>query len=278
MNNYGDLNMEFAKTDKAAGIPIFAPRMPSDDELRERAISYHETIGQTNLDMLPPAVLGLSPSTKFVDLPEGSENIWDNDKESVENLIAALTPLFDLREAFFFKLSSRSPKESHFLSFGVQTYCAAQAAGRMSMSERCLDDVSLYRHHPSYTLKACARKWVYGSSEFNEVRCFVRDGKFLAATQYVRPGEWDHDFWQSHQERTKIRERAESFWRDILHPKMHLETYVFDLNLSWRDRPLIEINPYGSSDPCALGSYDAVENFSGDVAFYPTPNEGEPTE
>lgn len=55
---------------------------------------------------------------------------------------------------------------------------------------------------------------------------------------------------------------------ETLRPRLHLQTVVFDIHLGYGGEvTLIELNPYGLSDPCCLRTYEAVENFTGFVAF-----------
>ena len=50
-------------------LKISKPKMPTEAELVDRAVRYHDAVGMFNLDMLPPDVLALSAETKFVDVP-----------------------------------------------------------------------------------------------------------------------------------------------------------------------------------------------------------------
>ncbi|MEM1344784.1 MAG: hypothetical protein AAGI34_09425 [Pseudomonadota bacterium] len=252
-----------------ADLAAFEPRESTEAEKVERALAAIKPVWPFLTDRLPPDVLALMPPAKWVDLPPFCEfkGLWDDQASAA--LVDALRPLFDGQPKFF-KLSSRSPKESHDEHTGVQTWCAEQAAYRMSVSERCLDDCVLFLPHPNYRLKAVALDWRPYLPEW-EVRCFVKDGRFIAATQYdPRPS----GYWQRQDRRQKVRDTVEGLWRDQLHPRMHVDTYVFDVCLMWPGSGLIELNPYGLSDPCVLESYEAVEAFGGDVAFHPMDQPG----
>lgn len=251
-------------------IPPLLFREPTDEERVARAVRNFEYLDGICMDQLPPDVLALSPETLFVELPQETKALWDEkDDDTIEVVADALRPLFlNPREPRFFKLSTRSPKESHWIGCGVETWTPWQAIRRMQVSERCLDDAVLYLPHPTYRLKACSRKMMPFVPHY-EVRCFVKGGRFLAAAAYDPK---THLFWQADNFRQEARREVEEFWRGTLHPRMSVETYVFDyvLDRRWQDTPLVEINPYGHSDPCALLNYENVENFSGDVAVWPT--------
>lgn len=238
---------------------------PSPDEAARGAERLLEPIRDLALDALPEDVQALMPPTRGVPLPPVSEfqGIWHGEQSVA--LVEALRPLFD-GKPYFFKLSFRSPKESHWIGQGIQTWCAEQAVERMAVSERCLDDCVLYDPSPTFTHKAFVREWQPYMPE-DEVRCFVKDGNLIAVSQYAPSPDAR---WENAKFRQGIRKRVEHFWQHRLHPAMHTESYVFDVCFGWADDGLIEINPYGLSDPCALGSYESVEAFDGYVAYYPT--------
>lgn len=261
------MNVEGTRMDDLKKMPVVT--LPTEDKLREIAVARHERTGWCNLDLLPSEVMELSAPTKFVEIPLNLTRLWDGNESEFNTMREALEPIFDQTQPYFFKFSSRSPKETHNELSGIQTWCAAQAVDRIVLSERCLDDYTLYSRHPTYKLKACAREWQWGVTEQAELRCFVKDHKLLCAAQYVElTSDWLRGTWE---DTVGIWQSTVKFW-EMLHPRLSQPDYVFDVYVNRLDRPLekplIEINPYGPSDPCALKSYEAIENAAPGVYCY----------
>ena len=119
-----------------------------------------------------------------------------------------------------------------------------------------MDDASMFKHarKPMYI---ALRQLIFMRPR-NEFRCFVYEGQMLSVVQYHYDKVFD--FLQSDDRRDEIFDLIKNYWATKVHPASPLSNYVFDVDIGQQGRPLmlIEINPWGRSDPCAAGNYDAV--------------------
>jgi hypothetical protein len=175
----------------------------------------------------------------------------------------------------FIRLNSRSPKDAPW-PFEVPATCSAkEAIGILACSERVLEDTCLFHFIPEHPAFICLREFIPGLRTDSEFRCFVKNGELIAVTHY----DYHNPIPAPKDGGKAIREHIEAWFLSTLRPRLHLQTVVFDVWLDWRgELLLIELNPYGLSDPCWLGGYDAVESFSGFVAFAPVQPDSEPAD
>lgn len=249
--------------------------MPTPDELRRSSLEWYGRVGPTMLDQLPLDVLALSMPTKFIRFPlEIIGSLYDREpwpSPVVDALAAELDAALGW-DRHFIRLNSRSPKDAPW-PFELPVTCSGkEAINILSASERALDDLAYFSHIPEHPAFICLRKFVPAMQIEDEYRCFVKDGELIAVSRYdyMTPRSAPADGGRA------IRDRIDEWFREHLAPRLHIQTVVFDLflphdysSLLYRtnDPLLIELNPYGLSDPCHLGSYEAVESFTGAVAF-----------
>lgn len=253
-------------TEFAEDFPNFKVVMPMPEKLREISLAWIERIGPTLIDRWPSEVLALSMPTKFVRFPIGIINdLFEHHKvvpASIQELAATLDAEMEWRRCFI-RLNSRSPKDALW-PFEVGATCSGKEAMKLlGSSERILDDLARFEYIPEHPAFICLRDFVPGLQPEREFRCFVKEGELIAvsAYDYLRPTEPPADGGKD------IRHTIEQWFNNILKPRLHLSTVVFDVFLDWDGGILlIELNPYGLSDPCFLRSYDQVESFSGFVA------------
>lgn len=229
--------------------PIF--RVPTDEELREVYSSKWEISGPFNIDQWPAEVLALSIPTIFIAAnPERLQRIYDGDLSVMNEYAAKIDEVIGWNQRFI-RLNSRSPKDA--APEGLPITCAGkQAMSWIAASMRCADDISLHRF-ASKPLFICTREWMPIRVEF-EFRCFAKNGEMIAVSRYdyLNPPKVGDEVGK------QVFEAARSFYN--IHLRHHYEEVVFDLYApGTRDQLLIELNPYGLSDPCLFGSYEAVE-------------------
>lgn len=246
---------------------MFEIREPTPAEHREASECWYERIGPTLIDQWPPDVLALSMPTKFVRFPMDcldalfEPGSWPH--PGIDALAAELDAAMGW-DRHFIRLNSRSPKDAPW-PFEVPATCSGkEAVGLLAASERVMEDLIQFNYLPEQPALICLREFVPGMRTSREFRCFVRDGELIAVSHYDyhNPVQAPEDGGQA------IREKIEAWFKAELRPRLHLQTVVFDVFLDWSGNVmLIELNPYGLSDPCWLGNYAQVEMFSGHVAF-----------
>jgi hypothetical protein len=257
---------------------LIKPSVPTDAELRETALLWHGRIGPTLIDQWPADVLALSMPTKFIRLaPELMEPLFDRQGWPSTEIRALAAEMDDAMgwDRHFIRLNSRSPKDAPW-PFEVPATCSAkEAIGILACSERVLEDTCLFHFIPEHPAFICLREFIPGLRTDSEFRCFVKNGELIAVTHY----DYHNPIPAPKDGGKAIREHIEAWFLSTLRPRLHLQTVVFDVWLDWRgELLLIELNPYGLSDPCWLGGYDAVESFSGFVAFAPVQPDSEPAD
>jgi hypothetical protein len=241
-------------------IPFTIPEFkePTLEEHRATSAVWLKRIGPCLYENWSEALKALSFRTKQVELTRADQdtlwNMFDNcrDERALSDLSHRLDEamrVFDPAGCFA-RLSSRSPKDFYFpgvplLKNGTELTTALLG------SLRILDDLTEYRYAetPCFLLL----REFHPIPPEQEFRCFIRDRKVVGITQYHY-----HDlFPQMAAEREQIAVRIQRFLDSSILPVLHLDTVVVDVWL--RDDPLlIEINPYGLSDPCLL-SYPEME-------------------
>jgi D123 len=236
-------------------------RMPTLEEHRATSAAWLKRIGSCLYENWPQTLKDLSFRTELVDLSEADRKaIWAamDGKEAPE--VARLVANLDHAIAAFggeafVKLSSRSPKDCWPLEGPEPFRSGADVLGTFAGSMRIADDLIEYDYAdtPCYLL---VREF-QPIPKHEEWRCFIRKGEVVGISQY----HYRDFFPQLMAERTVIAGRIHQFLADRVLPHLHLDTVVVDIWL--RDEPLlIEINPYGLSDPCLL-DYEEMETATG---------------
>lgn len=245
---------------------MFKPK--PDHVHRDISLRWLGRIQPTLIDQWPADILALSMPTKFVRVPEGllQEFFSLLDGKSPGPVMDALAVELDAHlgwDRHFVRLNSRSPKDWPYPFDVPATISGKEALSIMGGSERVLDDLYEFSWVPEQPAYICLREWVYWIRPEWEFRCFVKDRILIAVTHY--------DYRKSTpamivENAAAIRAAIDTYFTETLLPRLHVDTVVFDLAFKPNrgdalDTPLlIELNPYGLSDPCWLGSYEAVEN------------------
>lgn len=231
----------------------FEIHMPSDEEMRSISAEWYKRVGWSFIDQWPEAVASLSIPTKFVKVDASRlVRFWEHQPDLV---VAQETA--DLLDAemgwrnWFVRLNSRSPKDG--CPADDPLTCSGKTAVSWIMaSERCLDDISLFSHldEPLYI---CLREPRYMDKD-GEFRCFAKDGHVLGVSRYFYTDEAK----EAPPSDDCLFGAASDFYRE--HLARHYDNVVFDLYAPGTPRSfLIEINPYGLSDPCCFESYEYLE-------------------
>lgn len=250
-------------------IPLV--RMPTEEELFVSYSAVYERAAHTFIDNWPDDVRALSMPTILVPLdPDLLIKVFDDtpDRMPATKLIAGLIDdAMGWDQQWFVRLNSRSPKDATAPGFPI-TCSGKQAVWWLASSERALDDTCMLRgaRKPLYV---CLREWRHMWPD-GEFRCFAKDGRLRGVSRYF----YDRApaFTVSDE---RLWEAAERFYQT--HLSRHYPDIVFDLHDPLSAEPLlIEINPYGLSDPCCFaGSYEEIETVGGVRQSRPPTTTGE---
>ncbi len=237
--------------------------MPSDESLRKSSIAWLEMVEETFINKWPNDLAKLSMPTKLIAFP------WDGLDDMLEPGEARHSALVECAKEIdaaigwkrhFPRLNSRSPKDAVWPFEKLAILSGKDVIDTFGRSERILDDLCYFRRIKDIsTAYICLREWQYGLRQSEEYRCFVKEGELIAVTAYdysSAPNITDDAAKQ-------LRGRIDSWFKETLKPALHMETVVFDVWAKYDGTfLLIEINPYGLSDPCFFKTYKAVENAS----------------
>jgi hypothetical protein len=249
------------------------PRMPSPEELRTSSLAWFERVGPTLIDRWPAELMALSIPTAMVECPvKPMIDLFDHTGEEpplgIRQLASALDDVIGWQRRFP-RLNSRSPKDATWPFEALSVLSGKDVISTFRCSERILDDLCRFSHIPEHPAYICLRDWVWGWRSAREYRCFVKDGKLIAVTHYDYTNPWQgpEDGGRA------LRKKIDEWFSNTLRHTLPVDTIVFDLYLNHDDSfLLIEINPYGLSDPCWLGNYAKVENASSYIEFAPNPD------
>lgn len=226
------------------------------EEIQKSKLSKYEQISFCNMDRWPADVWELTfgpniiipiPLEHFINAVDG------NNSNVLLKFAADLQKAMGSRE-WFVKLTSRSPKDVIDLPV---TNCANQALDWLLSSMRCVDDLyDLYNiQKPAFLV---LRNPVKIEKKY-EFRCFVKSGELKGVSQYFYNLDFDYHI----NEIKIIEERIRTFFEKLKNIFPYSD-FVFDVYFEkygeYIGSPiLIEINPYGLSDPCMFKSYDFLE-------------------
>ncbi len=244
-------------------------RMPTPEEHRATSLKWLARIQPTLIDQWPTDLAALSMPTKLVHID--AQEVWNGFGDmhdgngipaSIKDLAARLDDELDWKHAFI-RLNSRSPKDAPWPFEIPATLSGREAVSLLCGSERILDDLLEFRYVPEQPAYICLRQLRH-IRPCDEYRCFVKGSKLIAVTHYdyLNPWAGPEDGGKD------LRARIDAWFVERLKPTLHIETLVFDIYIEPRgDILLIEINPYGASDPCHFGDYATVEKSSEYVRF-----------
>lgn len=244
------------------------------EEVRKGNIKRYEEDSFTFLDHWPDTLERMSLPTMFIPItPEQldvliSQQDFEEDEDTAREQTLLLEPLkaqieqvlFQIGVPVFFRLNSRSPKD-------VMHLCVSGDAGQMlhmlGLSERTMIDMMMFRDtgKPCYI---CLRPPVY-MPRLREFRAFVKDGEVLGISQYYH--HMEDDGWIAANIgwlHTNLIKTASAV-KVLTAPHTSV---VVDL---WVKSPseivVLEINPYGKSDPCLFHGYDVLETQKGGLKY-----------
>lgn len=249
----------------------FEIRMPTPEEHRKASLAWLSRVQPTLIDQWPQELAALSMKTEMVAFPPEliDEFYGLHDRESPGPIMDDIARELDARMRWdrkFIRLNSRSPKDSPYPFEAPITCSGKEALLMLAGSMRVIDDLTEFKWVPEQPAYICLREFIPGLSPGREFRCFVKDGELIAVTHYdyVNPIKGPEDGGK------ELRKQIDKWFAEALLPVLHLKSVVFDI---WRKHDgsflLIEINPYGLSDPCHFGSYAAVESATGYIQFQP---------
>lgn len=248
-------------------------RLPTPEEHRAASLAWLSRIQPTLMDQWPKELMALSIPTKL--LPIDVDRIWSSlckfhDGEGVDNGLKGLALALDHYIGWnrkFIRLNSRSPKDNLWPFEVAATVSGKEAVLLLAGSMRVLDDLMEFRWIPEQPASVAIRDFDPRISGWNEFRCFVKDGDLIAVTHYDYTKEAPDRIVKNDKE---IREKINAYFAEELKPVLHVGTVVFDLAMmNDMSFVLIEINPYGLSDPCHFQTYKNVEAASSFIEFAP---------
>lgn len=235
---------------------MFDIRMPTPDELRERHRPWAEMIEPLLLDKWSPELMALSIPTTFVEFPKHLiAPLYEPRDEFAEfvELAAELDRHLGFRNHFF-RLNSRSPKDGPWPLMVPITCSGKQIIQVMACSERMMEDLFKFSNTDLQPV-VCLRKQEFNLRPEVELRCFLKGGRLLAVAEYGH----EPTFAAPREADAAIREKVERYVLDVVGPHLPLDTVVVDVWCKHDGFGLIEINPFGLSDPVGAISYDAIE-------------------
>lgn len=236
---------------------MFDLRVPTPDELRERYRPWAEMIESLLLDKWSPELMALSIPTKFVEFPKHLIEPLFDPRDEFPKEIVELAAELDRHLGFknhFFRLNSRSPKDAPWPLVAPITCSGKQIIQVMAGSERMMEDLYKFSH-TSLQPMICLRTQEFSLQPEFELRCFLKAGRLLAVAEYghqpifAAPVSAD----------PTLRDRVERYILDVVGPHLPLDTIVVDIWCKHEGFGLIEINPFGLSDPVGALSYEAIE-------------------
>lgn len=233
---------------------------PTDDDLRPVMESRWAAGAPYAIDQWPAIIAAASVPTKLIPIDTSEiDAIFDNDDPRSISLLQKYADLIDEAigwEPHFIRLSTRSPKDAAFPGLPI-TLSGKEAMDWICNSERCMDDLSVAKiaRKPIFI----ALRKLYHAAPGGEFRAYAKGGTLLAISRYDY-----HEPARTNYDEKAITAVVETFYRDVIAPAY--DDVVFDLQLGayGHEGPLlIEVNPYGLSDPCLFGSYEAIEQEGG---------------
>lgn len=247
-------------------------KMPTPEEHRAVSLAWLARIQQTLIDQWPAEMAALSMPTRLIRIDAAAvfTAICDlHDRKDMDQVLLDLADELDAAIGWdrkFIRLNSRSPKDNIWPYEVPATLSGKEAVSMLAGSERVIDDLMEFQYVPEQPAYICLRDHIWWIRSENEFRCFVKDGKLVAVTHYDYTKPVPEAFIARGAE---IRHLIDVFFEDRMRQCIPVKTLVFDVAMNTNDGSLmlIEINPYGRSDPCWFGSYEAVENAREPIQF-----------
>lgn len=243
----------------AADFKIPIPKIPTAEEMTSSASEWWKRQEHINfLDWNQTLKNNSFPFYEVKLLPELVEEMLSIPEEPhkfkvvlSEVDIAIKSAGISLSDGMFFKLISRSPKDFNKTCFAKHSQ---QVVNSLLSSMRCFDDLCLLVYIDKCYL--IFRPFIQIRPE-NEFRALVHEGSITGISQYIYTQRFNYTSDRLiHIERT-----IRNFTDNIITPNVGIKSFVCDyaLDANGRDITLIELNPYGLSDPCLFQSYDKLD-------------------
>lgn len=230
-------------------------KMPTATEMYASGSLWYARVGETFIDNWPSDLRRASIPTTMIRVDRDvMAGLFSGEQEITRSagLLSRRLGWAMRGRPWFVRLNSRSPKDITYPGLPI-TADPAEAIGWLAGSERVCDDVCLLAgaRRPIYI---CLREPV-DIEPGSEARCFAKGGRLIAISRY------DYQAPATSEPPTEL-------WRSALrlHAKYlaaHYPDIVFDLCRVGGRTIILEINPYGLSDPCCFRSYEAVESVGG---------------
>lgn len=246
---------------------MFDLRMPTPEELRERHRPWAEMIEPLLLDKWSPELMALSIPTKFVEFPKHLMDPLFDPRDQFPQGIVELAAELDRHLGFenhFFRLNSRSPKDAPWPLVVPITCSGKQIIQVMAASERMMEDLYHFSHTDLQPM-ICLRKQEFSLQPEFELRCFLKDGRLLAVAEYGHQPIFAAPIGAD----PGLRKKVEQYVLGVVGPHLPRDTIVVDIWCKHDGFGLIEINPFGLSDPVGAISYEAIEAGIPGIARHP---------
>ena len=252
---------------------------------REYQKSFHtnmENWGEGLFNLSTPTIMLLLDKSELNSLIsssifcKGGECILN---ENISNLAYRIEQELDNKQ-YFLRLNTRSPKDLMLVHGSLHSIVEGRKDVEkvlfllMESSRTMQDMIMLFTlEKPAYI---CFRD-VHLIHPHYEFRCFVKGGKLIAATINMQKEAYQkhsYEFLKTEIWNELERFCVEEFWPAYLH-KQDIPEIVVDVALFGGDGPnsgpahrkgktwLVEINPYGMTDPCFFVSYENIEKMGG---------------
>jgi len=232
------------------------PKMPTEKELQQSYQNEYDRIHKiTDMNFWYKKLEKFTiPSTSYnLTKKEIKALIGLADGKRGSNILYALEEKLKpfLKEVQFAKLNTRSPKDfSDCLFDNASDLVLALGGGSM----RTFEDLCMFYH-----VKEKCSIWFRTPTEMEhkgEWRCFVRNGELIGISQYFYMEHFDY----TDEEKSMLLDLIPDF-SSLIIDRFNEDDFVLYIYIDYSTRKtiLIEINPYGSSDPC-LFDYEELEN------------------
>ena len=230
--------------------------VPSDDEFHAMMKEKYDAVSFSYINNWPKEWVGISMPTQLVELTDDEINNYEKALEGEIELLQPLAEKLDRALGWdrkFIRLNSRSPKDATYPELPI-TLSGKTFVEWMVCSERCLDDIVMMKA-AKVPVFICLRDVHHFHKEV-EYRCFF-NGKNVTIAQYHYDQLFPH--LQNAVTRERIEREVINFFEKSIKPYGPKHPYVFDVYFYQGEWRLLEINPYGLSDPCAAINYENIE-------------------
>lgn len=182
-----------------------------------------------------------------------------------DDYFAPILKEIGLYDRYFMKLCTRSPKDALYdeSNYGKPSALSGTSGivDTTRSSMRTFDDMCLLRYIPEYAY-IVFRPYIdfHPSTEW---RVFIYNGSIFGISQYYYEATFDN-YTDDHIHR--VRNLIRDFHHKVMLHNMPLESYIFDVVCDGKNVTLLEVNPWGTSDPCLFRDY---KSWDGSIKYNP---------